>query len=59
MKKAARINRYHLFLVIFMVIFAMPFVGANLILDEDRETKVIGGILCVIGLAIWFGFAIR
>ncbi len=46
-------------MVIFFAVFALPFVGGYLMLDRDRETKVIGGILFVIGLVIWFLFGIQ
>lgn len=45
--------------VIFLMIFALPFVGGYLFFDKEMETKVIGGILCVVGLAIWFLFGIH
>ena len=45
--------------VIFLVVFALPFVGGYLILDKEMETKVIGGILCIVGLVIWFLFGIH
>lgn len=59
MKKIARIDMSKLFLVIFMGVFALPFLGAYLMIDEEMETKMIGGILCIIGLVIWFLFGIR
>lgn len=46
-------------LVVFLAIFALPFLGGYLMLEKEMETKVIGGILCVIGLAIWFVFGIH
>lgn len=46
-------------LVIFFAVFALPFVGGYLMLDSDRETKVMGGILFVIGLVIWFLYGIQ
>lgn len=45
--------------VLFLAIFAMPFYGGFLMLDENRETKLIGGILCVVGLVIWFLFGLN
>lgn len=45
--------------VVFLAIFALPFVGGYLMLDRERETKVIGGILCIVGLVIWFLFGIH
>lgn len=44
---------------IFLVVFALPFVGGYLILDKEMETKVFGGILCIVGLIIWFLFGIN
>lgn len=40
--------------ILFFAIFAMPFFGGYLMLNENRETKLVGGILCFVGLAIWF-----
>lgn len=45
--------------VLFLAIFAMPFFGGYMMLDENRETKIIGGILCVVGLVIWFLFGLN
>lgn len=45
--------------MIFLAVFALPFLGGYYLLDEDMEKKVIGGILCVIGLAIWFLFGVH
>ncbi len=45
--------------VIFFAVFALPFVGGYLMLDRDRETKVIGATLFAIGLVIWFLFGIQ
>lgn len=41
------------FMILFFAIFAMPFFGGYMMLNENRETKFIGGILCFVGLAIW------
>lgn len=41
-------------IVLFFAIFAMPFFGGYLMLNENRETKFVGGILCFVGLVIWF-----
>jgi len=46
-------------MVIFFAVFAMPFFGGYLMLDREVETKIIGGILCIIGLAIWFLFGLN
>ena len=40
--------------LIFLAIFAMPFLGGYLMLGENRETKFVGAILCFVGLVIWF-----
>ncbi len=40
--------------ILFFAIFAMPFFGGYLMLNENRETKFLGGILCIVGLVIWF-----
>lgn len=45
--------------VVFLAIFALPFMGGYLMLDREMETKVIGGILFIIGLVIWFLFGIH
>lgn len=45
--------------IIFLVIFAMPFFGGYLMLDKEIETKVLGGILCIVGLVIWFLFGLN
>lgn len=45
--------------VVFLAVFALPFMGGYLMLDKEMETKVIGGILCVVGLVIWFLFGIH
>ena len=45
--------------VVFLAVFALPFMGGYLMLDKEMETKVIGGILFAIGLVIWFLFGIH
>ncbi|MBQ8803888.1 MAG: hypothetical protein IJZ53_09655 [Tyzzerella sp.] len=45
--------------IIFLAIFAMPFFGGYLMLDKEIETKVLGGILCIVGLVIWFLFGLN
>ncbi len=45
--------------VVFLAIFALPFMGGYLMLDREMGTKVIGGILFVVGLVIWFLFGIH
>ena len=45
--------------MIFLAVFALPFLGGYYLLDEDMEKKVIGGILCIVGLAIWFLFGVH
>lgn len=45
--------------ILFLAVFAMPFFGGYLMLDEEKETKIIGGFLCIIGLVIWFLFGIN
>ena len=45
--------------MIFLAIFALPFLGAYYMLHKDIETKIIGGILCVVGLVIWFLFGVH
>lgn len=46
-------------LVVFLAVFALPFMGGYLLLDRETETKIIGGILCIVGLVIWFLFGIH
>lgn len=46
-------------MVVFLAVFALPFMGGFLILDKEMETKIIGGILCIVGLVIWFLFGIH
>jgi hypothetical protein len=45
--------------LVFLAIFALPFLGGYYMLDRNIETKVIGGILCAIGLVIWFLFGVH
>lgn len=45
--------------LVFLAIFALPFLGGYYMLDKRMETKVIGGILCAIGLVIWFMFGVH
>lgn len=45
--------------VVFLAVFALPFVGGYLMLSKEMETKIIGGIICIIGLVIWFLFGIH
>lgn len=40
--------------ILFFAIFAMPFLGGYFMLNENKETKLMGGILCLVGLVIWF-----
>ena len=40
--------------ILFFAIFAMPFFGGYLMLNENKETKFLGSILCFVGLVIWF-----
>lgn len=40
--------------LIFLAIFAMPFLGGYFMLSENKETKFVGAILCLVGLVIWF-----
>lgn len=47
------------FTVLFLGVFAMPFFGGYLMFEEERETKIIGAILCVVGLVIWFMFGLK
>lgn len=59
MKREKTYGIMEIMMVIFFAVFAMPFMGGYLMLDHDRETKVIGGILFAIGLVIWFLFGIQ
>ena len=40
--------------ILFLAIFAMPFLGGYFMLNENKETKLMGAILCLVGLVIWF-----
>lgn len=40
--------------ILFLAIFAMPFLGGYFMLSENKETKFVGAILCLVGLVIWF-----
>ena len=44
---------------VFIVVFALPFLGGYYMLERKTKKKVIGGILCVLGLAIWFQFGVH
>lgn len=46
-------------MMIFVAVFALPFLGGYYMLERKMEKKVIGGILCVLGLAIWFQFGVH
>lgn len=46
-------------IMIFMAVFALPFLGGYYMLERNAGKKVIGGILCVLGLAIWFQFGVN
>ncbi len=59
MKQGRKYRTLDIMRVIFLILFAMPFVGGYLCLDKEVETKVIGGILCIVGLVIWFLFGIH
>lgn len=45
--------------MVFLAVFALPFLGGYYMLDRNVETKVIGGILCILGLVIWFLFGVH
>lgn len=45
--------------VLFLGVFAMPFLGGYMMLDENKENKILGGILCFVGLVIWFLFGLH
>ena len=47
------------FTILFLAVFAMPFFGGYLMLDKNRETKFLGGVLCIVGLVIWFLFGLH
>ena len=47
------------FTVLFLAVFAMPFYGGYMLLDEERENKVLGGILLLVGIVIWFLFGLH
>lgn len=59
MKRERSYGMMEILKVVFLAVFALPFMGGYLMLDKEMETKVIGGILCVIGLVIWFLFGIH
>lgn len=59
MKREKSYGIMEVLMVIFFAVFALPFMGGYLMLDHEMETKVIGGILCVVGLVIWFLFGIH
>lgn len=59
MKRERSYGMMEILKVVFLAVFALPFMGGYLMLDKEVETKVIGGILCVIGLVIWFLFGIH
>ena len=52
-------NMIEAIVLVFLAVFALPFLGGYYMLDRKMETKVIGGILCVIGLVIWFLFGVH
>lgn len=45
--------------ILFLAIFAMPFFGGYMMLNDNKETKFLGGILCFVGLVIWFMIGIN
>ncbi len=47
------------FTVLFLAVFAMPFYGGYMLLDEERENKILGGILFVVGIVIWLLFGLH
>ena len=59
MKRERSYGMMEILKVVFLSVFALPFMGGYLMLDKEMETKVIGGILCVVGLVIWFLFGIH
>ena len=59
MKREKSYGIMEILTVLFFAVFALPFMGGYLMLDREMETKVIGGILFVIGLVIWFLFGIN
>lgn len=59
MKRERSYGMMEILKVVFLAVFALPFMGGYLMLDKEMETKVIGGILCVVGLVIWFLFGIH
>ena len=59
MKQEKSCGIIEIMMVVFFAVFALPFVGGYLMLDRERETKIIGAILCAIGLVIWFLFGIQ
>ena len=59
MKREKSYGIMEILTVLFFAVFALPFMGDYLMLDREMETKVIGGILFVIGLVIWFLFGIN
>ena len=46
-------------MIVFVAVFALPFLGGYYMLERKTKKKVIGGILCVLGLAIWFQFGVH
>lgn len=59
MKRERSYGMMEVLKVVFLAIFALPFMGGYLMLDRNMETKVIGGILFIVGLVIWFLFGIH
>lgn len=47
------------FTVLFLAVFAMPFYGGYMMLEEGRENKILGGILFAVGIVIWFLFGLH
>ena len=45
--------------MLFIIVFALPFLGGYYMTEKSVGKKVVGGILCVIGLAIWFRFGVH
>lgn len=46
-------------IAVFMAVFALPFLGGYFMLEKNTQTKVIGAILLVVGVVIWFLFGVH
>jgi lipopolysaccharide export LptBFGC system permease protein LptF len=58
--KTKRVEKIlELLIVLVMCVFATPFAGGYFLMDRKMETKIVGAILLVVGVVIWFVCALH